>query len=206
MTAKENNLQVRRVGLKHAAAIVDIERDLFPEGQRNGLIKIIGFILNNARFKSDFPIGLFKDSTLVGYQLSYPLGYRKTPYSKHEKMVYLSDFAVIPEYRKYVKDMEVFGLKALRTFYPSRPIITDAFERYKNLWIRQKKFFKEHGFDLSGCDLLEDPRFDQKLYRIRWEPVGIKLHSINDTYRFQIHSHIVHYLYQLFYKAAKRLG
>jgi len=203
---RENLAVVKTLKVKHAAEVARLERDFFPEGQRNGLVKIKGMIINNERFQSDLTLGLFNKSSLVGYHLAYPLGFRSTSRSKHEKSVYLSDFAVIPAYRNYVKETQGRALSSAIKVFPGRPLLTDAFEDYKNKWIKREAFFWVHGYSLIQCDRRKITRFDKDIFRIRWEPIGTMLHSVKAKYPFRIQPHIAHYLFKLFHLVTKRLG
>ena len=202
---RENLAVVKTLKVKHAAEVACLERDFFPEGQRNGFVKIKGMILNNERFKSDLTLGIFNKSSLVGYHLAYPMGYRSTNRSKHEKSVYLSDFAVIPEFRNYVKETQGRALANAINVFPSRPLLTDAFEDYKNKWIKREAYFRTHGYTLIQCERRKNTRFDKDIFRIRWEPIGTLLHSVKAKYPFRIQTHIVHYLFKLFHMVKKEL-
>jgi len=207
MEQKKNIAVVKTLEVKHAAAVARLERDFFPENQRNGYLKIKGIVLNNKRFQSDLAIGLFDKFDLVGYLLAYPAGFRNAAQLKHEKMVYMSDFAVIPAYRKYVVKMyNKHVLLSARKVFPSRPLITDAFEYYKNKWIKQEAVARAHGYALTRCDLLKNTRFDQDMFRLRWEPVGTTLHTVKDKYPFRMQPHIVHYLFQIFRLVTNKIG
>jgi hypothetical protein len=138
--------------------------------------------------------------------LGYPLGFSNTIHSRREKSVYLSDFAVIPAYRYCVKETQVRIISNVKKVFPSRPVITDAFEDYKNKWIEQEAFIRAHGYALIQCDRLKNTRFDMDVFRIRWEPIGTTLHSVKGNYPYKIQPHIVHYLFQIFLRVTKRLG
>jgi hypothetical protein len=206
MEQRKNIAVLKTLETKHAAVVARLERDFFPENQRNGMIKIKGMVLNNERFHSDLTIGLFDKSNLVGYHLAYPQGFRNTVQSKHEKRVYLSDFAVIPAYRNYVKEIQGLALSRAISVFPSRPLITDAFEFYKNKWIKREPFFRSHGYTLIQCDRIKNARFDRDVFRILWKPTGTMLHTVKEQYQFQIQSHIIHYLFQIFYRIANKIG
>ena len=198
---------IKTLEATNASPVADLERDYFPKKQRNGRIRIKGFILNNKRFQSDLSLGLFIKSNLVGYHLAYPVGFRNTAQSKHEKKVYLSDFAIIPEYRSYANEMQGRALSSARKIFPSRPLIMDAFEYYKNKWIKREAFFKTYGYILIQCNLLKIKRFDKDVFRLRWEPVDTELHTKKDEYTFHLGSQIAHHLYQIYYSlVCKKMG
>lgn len=199
-----NKTVVKPLKVKHAAAVARLERDFFPENQRNGSVQIKGIILNNECFQSNLALGLFNKSILVGYFLGYPVGFNNTPHSKYEKSVYISDFAVIPAYRYYVKETQVRFLSNAKKVFPGRPLITDAFEVYKNKWIKQEAFIRANGYALIQCHRRKINRFDKDMFRIRWEPIGTRLHSVKANYPLRIQPHIVHYLFQILSLVTKR--
>ena len=47
MKQKKNIAVVKTLEVKHAAAVARLERDFFPENQRNGWGKIRGILLSN---------------------------------------------------------------------------------------------------------------------------------------------------------------
>ena len=206
MAPRKNITVVKPLRVKDAGAVARLERDFFPEDRRNGFDKIKGIILNNDRFQSDLALGIFSNSILVGYFLGYPLGFRNKSRSKHEKIVYISDFGVIPSYRFYVKDIQVRIMANTLKVFPDRPLIADAFEYYKNKWIKQEAFHRDNGYALIHCDRLKNTRFDTDVFRIRWEPIGKTLHSGKGKYLFRIKPHIDYYLFQMFRLIKKRLG
>ena len=206
MKHRENIAEIKILDVMNAGPVAFLERNFFPENQRNGWFKIKGFILNNKRYQSDLSLGLFVESDLVGYHLAYPIGFRNTIQSKHEKRVYLSDFAIIPEYRGYANEMQGRALSSARKIFPSRPLITDAFEYYKDKWIKREAFFKAHGYVLIQCKRLENTRFDKDIFRLRWVPAGTGLHTEKDEYPFHMGPHIVHYLFQFYRLVSKKMG
>lgn len=206
MALRKKTTVVKPLKVKHAAAVARLERDFFPEDRRNGLGKIKGIILNNERFHSDLALGIFNKSSLVGYFLGYPLGFSNTTQSKHEKIVYISDFGVIPAYRFYVKEIQVRIMANALKVFPGRPLIADAFEDYKNKWIKQEAFHRDNGYALIHCKCLINQRFDADVFRIRWEPIGKTLHKVKGKYPFRIKPHVDYYLFQIFRLIKKRLG
>lgn len=190
----------------HAAAVARLEREIFPENLRNGRIKIKGMVLNNERFQSGLTIGLFDKSNLVGYHLAYPQGFRNAGQSKYAKKVYLSDFAVIPAYRNYVNEIQGLALSRAISVFPSRPLITDAFEVYKDKWLKREPFFRSHGYTLIQCDRIMNARFDRDVFRILWKPTDTILHTVKEKYQFKIQPHMIHYLFQIFFWIANLIG
>jgi hypothetical protein len=197
MSPKERHMMlVKPLTTRDVTRVVDLERDLFPEKQREGFFRIKTMILNNLRYQSGLALGLFDGSELVGYMLGYPFGFNRNNQSKHEKSVYISDFAVIPGYRQFSADVLVRVMANIKAFFPSRPVVARTSEYYKNKWIKRAPFMKEHGFCLVRSDRYRHVNFDEDLFRLRFEPAGVAVHSIKDRYPSCFLAHLDYYLFK----------
>jgi hypothetical protein len=197
-------MTVKPLALKDARRVADLEKELFPENQRVGILRIKVIILKNRRFQCETALGLFDESRLVGYLLAYPLGFKKKALSKHEKIGYISDFAVLPAYRQHMGQLlESLTLNG-RKIFPGRPVIIDAFEYYKDKWLKHAALIRVLGYDIVRCDRFRHPRFDEDLFRIRLEPVDTAVHTVKDRYAIRITPHIVYYLFKAYSLVRKK--
>ena len=199
-------MHIRPLEPKYAGMVADLEVALMPLKQREGFYRIKEMILVNKWLNTRMALGLFDDSRLVGYYLAYPLGFNRKVRSKHEKMIFISDFAVLPAYRHYVNNVLTSALLNSRIDFPCRPLITEATEYYKNKWIRREPFIRENGYAFAGCDPFRNPGFNEDLFRLRFEPVGAPVHAARDRHALRVPPHVVFVLSKSYRFITKRIG
>jgi hypothetical protein len=186
MTMMESTVYFKELCLDDAKAVAGLEAKLFPSNQQNGLRKLEEIFLANAVYGSKLSIGLFNQSNLLGYHLSYPKGLVRSAHSRHEQKILFSDLAILPEYRSYSNATISQGLAACRLFFPDRPVHMFCFPYYKDKWTKRADIYLKNGYRLSRCDHFYSARFRQVCFQLRWEPMGTSLHSVKLRCRFRL--------------------
>ncbi len=189
-------ISIKPLTTDDATQVADLERDLFAEKQRVGVFRIKTMILNNLRFQSGLALGLFDGAQLVGYMMGYPFGFNRVIRSKHEKSVYISDFAVIPAYRKFTGEVLVRVMANIKESFPSRPVVARTSEYYKNKWVKRAPLIQENGFRLVRSERYRNVNFDEDLYHLRFEPIDTAVHSTKDRYPPCFWPHFDYYLFK----------
>ena len=193
---------IRELGIEDAYPVTDLEKILFPRSQSNGYDYHKDVILNNNRYGSKCAIGLFEKNRMVGYFFGCPVGFSNRALSKHEKKIYISEFAILPNYRRYLLQLISTFVNNARNSFPDRPIVAHSTESYKNKWLKLNDFVRKVGYELISCTsyTVRVGKEERTLYCIRWEPINIRIHSYSGEDRVFPREQLLFYLHRLKYK------
>ncbi len=193
---------VKKLNMEDAVVVTDLERKLFPRRQWNGYDYNKDVILNNNRYGSECALGLFHDQQMVGYLLGCPVGFSNRVRSRHEKKVYIAEFAVLPDYRRHLLQMLGTFAEAVRKSFPDRPVVTHSTEYYRNKWLKLNDFIRQYAFELKSCTFykVHDDWEEKTLYCLRWEPADIEIHSSSRKERVLPREQLLFYVHRAYYK------
>jgi len=193
---------IKKLGIEDAYSVTDLEKILFPRSQWNGYDYNKDVILNNNRYDSQCAIGLFEKNRMAGYFFGCPVGFSNRALSKHEKKIYISEFAILPNYRRYLIQMISTFVKNASNSFPDRPIVAHSTEYYKNKWFKLNDFVRNLGYELKNCTSyrVRVGQEERTLYCIRWEPINITIHSYFKKDRVFPREQLLFYLHRVKYK------
>jgi len=169
-------IYIRRLKPVDAAKLFSLEKTLFETEQRNGFEAIEEILSESEEFEGNLCCGLFKYRRVLGYFLSYPYGSVKDPNSEDEAIIFVSDVAVLPKYRKYGYELVTTAIKDMARYYPERPVEHYSTLRYRRLWEMHQHTARNLGYRLVRSERCQNASFSKDLYWLRWEsdPTNLK--------------------------------
>jgi hypothetical protein len=196
---------VRSLEVKDAAMVAEMEAAFFPVYQRAGVARIRQLILVNKLLGSGIALGLFKDAELAGYILAFLTGFRGRADAKHEKVIYVSNFVVLPAYLRYAGKLLETGISNARRVLPSRPALLYSTRYYKDKWTGRQDFIRRQGYRLAWCRPRRFAGFEQDMFLLRFEPINTAIHTKQDRFAYPVFSHMIYHMFEFNRLVSKKL-
>ncbi len=139
------NVQVARLSQQHLAAVVALEREIYPaETQESESL-----IAARLRFEDDnyssLNLGLFEDDRLVGYILAHLDDGKEFPEHPIGDNVYVADIAVRPMYRRHLIRLLQAFTREVRIEYPGLPVVAHSIHGTSDLWEKHAAIIQRLG-------------------------------------------------------------
>ncbi len=139
------NVQVARLSEQHVAAVVALERVVYPPEAQEAESLIAARLRFEDEHYSSLNLGLFEDDRLVGYILAHLDDGKEFPEHSIGDNIYVADIAVQPLFRRQlIRLLQAFA-RELRSEYPGLPVVAHSIHGTSNLWERHAAIIQRLG-------------------------------------------------------------
>jgi CelD/BcsL family acetyltransferase involved in cellulose biosynthesis len=143
------HVQVARLSEQHLAAVVSLEREIYPRETQEPESLIAARLKFEDRRYSSLNLGLFEDDRLVGYVLAHVDDGTEFPEHGIGENVYVADIAVRPLYRRHlIRLLQAFA-REVRTEYPGLPVVAHSIHGTSELWERHAGIIQRLGGSMA---------------------------------------------------------
>jgi CelD/BcsL family acetyltransferase involved in cellulose biosynthesis len=143
------HVQVARLSVQHLAAVVALEREIYPPESQEAE----SLIADRLRFEdenySSLNLGLFEDDRLVGYVLAHLDDGTEFPEHTIGDNVYVADIAVRPLYRRHLIRLLQAFTREVRIEYPGLPVVAHSIRGTSELWERHAAIIQRLGGEMA---------------------------------------------------------
>ena len=143
------HVQVARLSGEHLAAVVALERELYPPETQEAESLIAARLQFEDDTYSSLNLGLFEDGRLVGYVLAHVddgADFRDVGVGEN---VYVADIAVRPLYRRYLIRLLQAFTREVRVEYPGLPVVAHSIGGTPELWERHAAIIQRLGGEMA---------------------------------------------------------
>lgn len=138
-------VQVARLSEQHLAAVVALERAIYPPESQEAESLIRARLRFEDRHYSSLNLGLFEDDRLVGYILAHLDDGAEFPGHGIGENIYVADIAVLPRYRRHlIRLLQTFA-REVRIEYPGLPVVAHSIHDTSRLWERHAAIIQKLG-------------------------------------------------------------
>ena len=138
-------IQVARLSEEHLAAVVDLEREIYPRESQEAESLIAARLQFEDRQCSSLNLGLFEGGRLVGYVLAHLDDGTEFKGQDFGDNIYVADIAVRPLYRRHlVRLLQAFA-REVRMEYPGLPVVAHSIHGTSEFWERHAGIIQRLG-------------------------------------------------------------
>ncbi len=142
-------LQVRRLSALDHAAVVAVERRIYPARMQEHAALIAARLRFEDERYSSLNLGLFDDDALVGYVLAHLDDGTEFRDAGIGDNIYIADLAVLPLHRRQLVQLMSALAREARLEYPGLPLVAHAIGTTGEMWRRHPSLFRRLGLVLS---------------------------------------------------------
>ncbi|MGH8249529.1 MAG: GNAT family N-acetyltransferase [Steroidobacteraceae bacterium] len=143
------HVQVARLSEHHLAAVVELERRIYPPAAQEPESLIGARLQFEDQRYSSLNLGLFADNRLIGYILAHVDDGAEFRNHGIGENVYIADIAVLPDYRRHlIRLLDAFA-REVRQEYPGLPVVAHSIHDTSELWQRHAAVVKRLGGKLT---------------------------------------------------------
>jgi CelD/BcsL family acetyltransferase involved in cellulose biosynthesis len=139
------NVQVARLSEQHLAAVVALEREIYPVEAQESESLIAARLRFEDEHYSSLNLGLFEDDRLVGYILAHLDDGTEFPEHPIGDNVYVADIAVRPLYRRHLIRLLQAFTREVRIEYPGLPVVAHSIHGTSDLWEKHAAIIQRLG-------------------------------------------------------------
>ncbi len=139
------NVQVARLSEQHVAAVVALEREIYPPEVQEAESLIAARLRFEDDHYSSLNLGLFEDDRLVGYILAHLDDGKEFPEHAIGDNIYIADIAVRPQHRRHLIRLLQAFTREVRIEYPGLPVIAHSIHGTSDLWERHAAIIQRLG-------------------------------------------------------------
>ncbi len=145
-----HHVQVARLSEQHLAAVVALEREIYPPETQEAESLISARLRFEDQHYSSLNLGLFHDDRLVGYILAHLDDGMEFPGHAIGDNVYVADIAVRPHYRRYLFRLLRAFTREVRMEYPDLPVVAHSIQGTSELWERHAAIIQRLGGEMTN--------------------------------------------------------
>ncbi len=143
------HVQVARLSEQHLAAVVALEREIYPPENQEAESLIAARLKFEDEHYSSLNLGLFDDDRLVGYILAHLDDGTEFTGQAIGDNVYVADIAVRPLYRRHlIRLLQAFA-REVRIEYPGLPVVAHSIRGTSELWERHAAIIQRLGGEMA---------------------------------------------------------
>jgi len=140
-----SQVQVARLSERHFAAVVALEREVYPPEAQEAESLIAARLRFEDDHYSSLNLGLFEDDRLVGYILAHLDDGKEFLEHAIGDNIYIADIAVRPGYRSHlIRLLKAFS-REVRLEYPGLPVVAHSIHGTSDLWERHAAIIQRLG-------------------------------------------------------------
>lgn len=142
-------VQVARLSEQHLAAVVALEREIYPRPTQEAESLIAARLRFEDEHYSSLNLGLFEDDRLVGYILAHLDDGKEFPEHPIGDNVYVADIAVRPLYRRHLIRLLQAFTREVRIEYPGLPVVAHSIHGTSDLWEKHAAIIQRLGGEMA---------------------------------------------------------
>ena len=143
------HVQVARLSEQHLAAVVALEREVYPPENQETESLIAARLKFEDEHYSSLNLGLFQDDRLVGYILAHLDDGTEFPGHAIGDNVYVADIAVRPLFRRQLIRLLQAFTREVRIEYPGLPVVAHSIRGTSELWERHAAIIQRLGGEMA---------------------------------------------------------
>jgi len=144
------HVQVARLSRQHLAAVVELERRVYPPAAQEPESIIRARLQFEDQHYSSLNLGLFDDDRLVGYVLAHLDDGAEFRACGIADNVYVADVVVLPQYRVQLIRLLDALARELRIEYPGLPVVAHSIHETSEIWQRHAAVLRRLGFRMAA--------------------------------------------------------
>jgi len=139
------NVQVARLSEQHLAAVVALEREIYPPESQEAESLIGARLKFEDTHYSSLNLGLFNDDRLVGYVLAHLDDGAEFAVHGVGDNVYVADIAVLPRYNQHLFGLLRAFAREVRIEYPGLPVVAHSIHGTSGVWEKHAAVIRKLG-------------------------------------------------------------
>src|SRR5262245_24863200 len=143
------HVQVARLSGEHLAAVVALERELYPPESQESESLIAARLRFEDENYSSLNLGLFEDDRLVGYILAHVDDGAEFGAHGVGENVYVADIAVRPLYRRHLIRLLQAFTREVRIEYPGLPVVAHSIGGTSDRWEKHAAIIQRLGGEMA---------------------------------------------------------